>query len=264
MKKRSILSVILLWSVILINAQEIKMLPTAPKSPHVWFDFQVAQSFGLNDWHRIKFASDRLPGTSFSTDLRATFNVYLARPVGFFNDIGLGIMPAPRDGFADPAAYATLSSGIPFVTKETTLDHGYQTATAHFKMTFGAFARIHIGEKLSVSPYFGVGFMTVQAPDCDVVLKEQNTNTQYKANYRWFKQDEYSEPTIGYLAGRLRFSYHLTSRRYLLVGFEYNWYFTRTGFSETYTNYFNYNIVTTNHYEGNRLNTLGLSLGVSF
>ena len=264
MKKISFLSVILLWNAISINAQEITMLPQVPRSPHVWFDFQIAQSFGLNDWHRIKFASDRLPGTSFSTDLRATFNTHIVRPVGLFTDIGLGIMPAPRDGFADPAAYATLSSGIPFFTKETTLDHGNQTATAHFKMTFGVFARVPMGEKLSVSPYFGVGFMTVQAPNCDVILKEQETNMQYKANYCWFKQDEYNNPTIGYLAGRLRFSYHLASKRYLLVGFEYHWYFTRASFSETYTNYFNYNIVTTNYYEGNRLIMLGLSLGVSF
>jgi len=262
MKKTSLLSIILLWGVISINAQDLLQAPKAPKG---WFELQIAQSFGFNDWNRVAFASDRLPRTSSYTELRASANLHIIRKtVGIFNDIGVGVMPAPRSGFSDPAAQATLATGIPYYTKEVSVENGYQTATGHFKMTYGIFGRITAGEKLSVLPCFGVGFMTISAPNCEVILKEQDANMQYTARYQWFGKDEYNGSTLGFLSGRLRFAYHITSRQYLLFGVEYTWHFTRADFSETYTNYFNHNIVTTNTCEGNRLNMLGLSFGVSF
>jgi len=260
MKKTASLFLLLLCIVGFVNAQDIQ------QEPKSWFDFQIAQFFGFNDWNRVKFASDRLPNTSFSTDLRASFNVFIVKPVGFFCDMGVGIMPAPRNGFADPAAQATLTTGIPYYTKEVTLENGYQTATGHFKMTFGLFGKIPAADKLSVSPYFGVGFMTISAPTCEAVLKEHDSNMQYTIRYQWFRQDEYysSAASLGYLALRLRFAYQMSPKTNLLFGVEYNWHFTRANFSETYTNYFNHNIVKTIHHEGNRLNMLGLSLGISF
>jgi len=263
MKKRSLFSVILLWGAILINAQETPQTPNAPKKPVILFSLQLAQSFGLNDWNREKFASDRLPNISSSTDLRFSVNLHIIRrTAGFFGEIGVGFMPAPRDGFSDPAMQAANYAGIPFYTKEITLEDGYQTANAHFKMTFGVFGRISVSEKFSVTPILGVGFMTMKAPNCNAILKEQDTNMQYIAKYQWFGQTE--EPVLGNLSGRLRFAYHLSSRHHLLFGIEYNWHFTRADFSETYTNYFNYNIVNSKYHKGNQLNMVGLSLGFTF
>jgi len=264
MKKISLLPTLLLLCSVLINAQE-----DTPQKGNAWFDFQIAQSFGLNDWNRIKFASDRLPRASSSTDLRVTFNAYINRPVGLFFDMGVGIMPAPRNGLSDPAAQATLFTGIPYYTKEVTVEDGYRSATGHFKMTFGLFGKISAADKLSVSPYLGIGFMTILAPTCEAVLKEHNSNMQYTARYQWFGQDDSGTGTsnstsLGYLAFRLRFSYHISPKLDLLFGAEYTWHFTRADFSETYTNYFNHNIVKTKNYEGNRLNMLGLSFGISF
>jgi len=262
MKKISLLSTLLLLCSVLINAQE-----DTPQKRNAWFDFQIAQSFGLNDWNRIKFASDRLPRASFSTDLRTTFNVYIVRPVGFFCDMGVGIMPAPRNGFSDPAAQATLFTGIPYYTKEMTVEKGYQTTSGHFKMTFGLFGKISAAEKLSVLPYFGIGFMTISAPTCEAILKEHDSNMQYTARYQWFGQNEYDYNTaasLGYLAFRLRFAYHISPKLDLLFGADYSWYPDRANFSETYTNYFNHNIVKTIEHKGNRLNMLGLSFGISF
>jgi len=264
MKKVMLLLFILpLWSAVLVNAQEIQNT----REPNVWLDFQIAESFGLNDWNRVKFASDRLPNTSFSTDMRLTLNVYIIRKkAGLFHDMGLSIMPAPRDGFSDPAAQATLNTGIPFYTREITVEDGYQTANANFKMTFGLFGNISAGDKLSVSPRLGVGFMTMKASTCEAVLKEQDANMQYIARYQWFGRDNYdnSNVMLGYLAYRLRFACQTSSKLKLLFGIEYSWHFTRADFSETYTNYFNPNIVKTSSHKGNQLNTLGVSLGVSF
>jgi len=260
----SLLFIILLWSAVWVKAQEVQNT----REPNVWLDLQMAESFGLNDWNRVKFASDRLPNTSFATDMRLTLNVYVIRKkAGLFHDIGLTIMPAPRDGFSDPAAQATRYTGIPFHTKEITIEDGYQSSSAHFKMTIGLFGNFSASEKLSVSPRLGVGFMTISSPTCEAVLKEQDANMQYIARYQWFGQADNNEEfgnLLGYLTYRLRFSCKTSSKIRLLFGIEYTWHFTRANFSETYTNYFNPNIVKTSSHKGNQLNMLGLSLGVSF
>ena len=257
------MSVFMLWGVVSVIAQDTR----DTQGRKTWIDFQIAHSYGFNDWNRLKFASDRLPGTS-STDLRATFNVSVVqKTVGIFHDIGVSIMPAPRDGYSDPAAQAALFMGTPFHTKEITREDGNQSAGAHFKMTIGLFGKIFVNDKLSVSPCFGIGFITLSTPTCEAVLKEHDTNMQYTVRYHWFGKDEYdynNSVSLGYLAYRLRFACKVSPKLNLLFGCEYTWYFTPADFSETYTNYFNPNITKTNYYKGNKINMLGLSLGVSF
>jgi len=258
MNKILFLSSIILLGVISVNAQSIR-------ERKVRFDLQTAQYFGLNDWNRVQFASDRLPRTSSSTDLRATGNLYVInRSAGVFCDMGVGIMPAARNWVSDPAAQATATMGIPFYTKEIVSESGNNnTASAHFKMTFGIFGEIPIANKLSLSPYFGIGYMNIPAPTCDAVLKAHDSNMQYKARYQWF--DGYDDITsLNYLAYRLRLVHHISPKLDLLFGLEYTWYITCADFSETYTNYFNYNIVKTVNHQGNRLNMLGFSVGISF
>jgi len=259
MKKISLLLAIFMWGG-WANAQVIR-------ERAVRLDLQAAQSFGLNDWNNVKFASDRLPNASSSTDLRATLNIHVfRRTVGLFHDIGLGIMPAPRYGDSDPAAQAAITLGSPYYTKEITLEKVNESASAHFKMTFGLFARFPIIDKLSVSPCIGAGFMTITAPTCQAVLKEHNSNMQYTAHYQWFSQDKYrysDDTTLGYLTFRLRFAYRILPRNNLLFGLEYTRFQKRVDFSEHYTNYFNYNLVKTLNHKGNHLNMLGFSLGIS-
>jgi len=208
-----------------------------------------------------------LPNASSSTDLRTTLNIYVfRRTVGIFHDIGVSFMPAPRDGFSDPAAQAALTLGVPYYTKETVVDHGNASASAHFKMTLGVFSKFSIDDKLSVSPCFGAGFMNITAPTCEVVLKEHDSNMQYLARYQWFGHNEYSysnDAILGYLTFRLRFAYRILPKSNLLFGFEYTWFPVRADFSERYTNYYNHNLINTFNYKGNRLNMLGFSVGIS-
>jgi hypothetical protein len=250
-----------MWVVLLINAQN-------DREQKFRVERQLAQSFGLYDWNSVKFASDRLPRATSSTDLRASVNLYvIKRAVGIFSDMGVGIMPAPRDGLSDPAEQAAFTSGIPYYTKEITADNGNQSASAHFKMTFGIFGKISMSDKLSVSPRFGGGFMTISSPSCKAVLKEHDSNMQYTAHYQWFGVGDYSysnEAMLSYLTFRLRFDYRFAPKRYLLFGIEYTWFANRSDFTERYTNYFNYNLVRTINHKGNQLNMLGCSIGVSF
>jgi hypothetical protein len=231
-----------------------------------WIDWQLVQSFGLNDWNRHAFASDRLPRAVSLSELRGTFHVYIRRPVGFFGDMSIGVMPRPRNGYADPSAQATLTTGTPFHLKEITEDDGYRSASGHFKMTFGLFGNIRGGDHGSIMLYGGVGLMTVNAPTCEAILKEQNANMQYIARYHWFGQDENSAGTasLGFLTFRLRAVRPVSPTIDLLLGAEYTWHYRRADFTETYTNYFNRNIVKTYESEGNRLGMAGLSIGIAF
>ena len=261
MRKIIFFTALLLWGVLFVNAQ-------AARERAVRFDLQIAQSFGLNDWSGVKFASDRLPRASSSTDLRATLNVHVfRRTVGIFHDISLSIMPAPRNGFSDPASQAALTMGNPYYTKEILAENGNESANAHFKMTFGVFARFPIVEKLSLSPCFGVGFMTLTPPTCEAIIKEHDSNMLYTARYQWFGQNEYNYGDailLGYLAFRLRFAYPISQKGKLLFGFEYTWFPERADFSERYTNSYNYNIVRTFNHKGNQLTMAGFSLGIAF
>lgn len=264
MKKTLLFFIFLLCNAVLINAQDI--IFQRPRVPKGWIDLQIAQSFGLNDWYKVKFASDRLPNISSSTDLRITANLHIIeRSVGIFADMGVGIIPAPRNGYSDPADQAMLATGIRYYTKEITVENGYQSASGNFKMTFGLFGNISATDKLSVLPYLGIGFTSITAPTCEAILKEYDTNMQYIARYGWFDLDEFEKVyPLTYVALRLRFAYHISSKINLLFGIEYSWYPERTDFSETYTNYFNHNIKDIIHHRSNRLNMLGLSLGISF
>ena len=261
MKTISLLSAILFWSAISVSAQDAG-------ERKVRFDMQIAQSFCINEWSSVKFASDRLPRASSFTDLRSTFNLYIIKRVaGLFVDMGVGIMPEPRNGLSDPAEQAAITMGVPYYTKEIMIEDGSRTASAHFKMTFGLFGRLSIAEKLSISPCFGIGVMSITAPTCKVVLKEHDSNMQYIARYQWFRQNEYSysnDAALTFLAFRLRFAYPIAPKRNLLLGIECTLFMDRADFSESYTNYFNNNIVRTINHEGNRLNMTGFSVGFSF
>jgi hypothetical protein len=257
---KTILPVLLLSVCVLAKAQN-----EAPDRLS-WFDLHIAQTFGLNDWNRVRFASDRLPRAVSSTELRMGISIYAIRPIGVFADMGVAIMPATRNGFSDPSEQASFYTGAPCYAREMTVEEGYQSASGHFKMTFGVFGEIQYRERLTIIPRLGIGLMTVAAPTCEAVLKEQGTNMQYLARYQWFGQNENDGggASLGYLACRLQCALKVSPKLNLLFGAEYNWFYTRADFSETYTNYFNRNNVTTKYYEGNRLHTAGLSLGLSF
>jgi hypothetical protein len=232
------------------------------------FDLQVVQHIGLNRWSDVGYASAGLPKTSV-TELRGVFSFHpFRRPVlGFFADAGLGVMPAAEMRSFDPERVPMPNSGTRYYLRETLSEAGLSNAI-QMKLTAGMFANIAATDRLSIMPHLGVGIMTMSSRRYEVILKEDGSNMQYNAMYRWGgnKSEEYTSDTpLGYVTGRLNFEYNMGGRRTnLLLGIEFTHFFDTPNFYGRFTNTFNGNVQRRFMVEGNRVNMLALSVGVAF
>ena len=231
-----------------------------------WIDLQLVQHIGLSAWSNDDFVNDGYPRSSV-TEFRGVFNARLISSyVGFFADMGIGVLPAPKMGSLDPSRIPAPHTGTRYYLREIVAEKGNGRTSAQFRMTGGLFGRIPAGERLSVQPYFGVGFMTMPMRRYDVILKEDGTNTQYNTRFVWNAEgiDDDTSATLGYLTGRLNFNCKLAEKLNLLLGVEYTHFFSAPIFYARYTNAFNANIERRIEVTGNRMNMLGLSVGLSF
>lgn len=236
-----------------------------------WFDFNIAQHAGLGKWSDTGIGNDGLPGASL-TEFRGTFNLRFARRLNGYVDMGFGIMPAPSlKSVTDFKRLPMPNSGTQYYLREVVSESGEQRGSVHFKMGFGLTGAIRATEKLTVLPSVGMGMLSMPRRECELILKEQGTNMQYTAKYRWGTEDfgmydeEYARAeTLGYFAGRLNFRYRLRDGMGLLFGLEYTGFFDTMNFYGSYRNTFNANVQRDMAAEGRRMNMLGVSLGVSF
>ena len=228
------------------------------------FNIQAAQHIGLGQWSEADYVNRGLPQTAI-TEFRGIGSLLFSSTVGAFLDFGIGITPAPRmrsfniDGM--PMPY----NGSQYYLRETLSDGGGGNANSHFKMTHGLFGIVRSNENLTIMPYFGVGFLTMPQRSYVVLLKEHGSNMQYRTTYNWNCRDENSTAaTLGYLTGRLNFEYKLKSNSNLLLGLEYTWFLNTLDFYGKYTNTFNANIERDFSVKGNKINMLGISVGLNF
>jgi|GEM_PF-1722848 len=230
-----------------------------------WLDFQVAQHIGLNQWSSTASVNDGFPTASL-TEFRGVCNIYVPKIyVGFFADMSVGIMPAPEMRTLTLDRMPMPYNGMQYYLRDILSESDNGSASAHFKMTFGLFGKIPANEKLAVMPYFGVGFLTMPQRRYEVILKEQGSNMQYHTVYSWnHKENEEDSSSLGYLTGRLNFNYKLSQKLNLLMGLEYTWFFNTLDFYGKYSNTFNANIERDFSIKGNKMNMLGVSVGISF
>lgn len=234
----------------------------------LWIDLQAAQHIGLNQWSAAGNANDGFPPASL-TGFRAAANLYLAKPVfGIFVDMGLGVMPAPRMRTFDLARMPLPNSGTQYYVREMLSESGTQGASAHFSITAGVFGDFRAAPKLNIMPYLGVGSLSMPRRSYNMILKEDGSNNQYNTTYTWGtgSGDEYEPDSqmLGYLTGRLIFRYRLDKGANLLFGLEYSYFFDTMTFSGRFSNTFNGNVRRSFSVDGNNMNMLGLSVGVSF
>lgn len=233
-----------------------------------WMDLQMAHHFGLDKWSDAGYANDGFPGASL-TEFRAVANIFLAKPAfGLYLDMGLGIMPAPRMRTFDPAGMPMPNSGTRYYMREMLSESGVNSATAHFRISTGMFGNFRAAQRLDIMPYLGVGGLTMSGRGYEMILKEDGSNNQYHATYRWGPGSggEYGSDSqmLGYLSGRLLFKYKLNGKSSLVLGLEYTRFFDTMNFYGRYSNTFNGNIRRSFSVEGDNMNMLGVSLGISF
>ena len=236
------------------------------ESKRIVLDLQIVQHLGLNSWSSAGYVNDGLPATAL-TEFRGVFNIKFFPYWGFFGDMGIGIMPAPKMKTFSLDRMPMPYNGTQYYLREMLSESGNDQASAHFKMTGGIFGEIPVNEKLTVMPYFGVGFITMPQKKYEMILKEHGSNMQYQTTYIWNRPNdaEYEDAVpLGYLTGRLVFKQRLSDRSDLLLGLEYSWYLNSLDFYGKYTNTFNANIERDFTVKGNKMNMLGLSVGISF
>ena len=232
-------------------------------------DLQLIQNIGLNQWSSTSFVNDGLPRTSV-TEVRGVLNI-LGKNLGVFGDMGVAIMPAPRMRTLDFDRMPKPHTNIQYFLRETMMESDIDgAASAHFRMTFGVVGKIPTNrENLTVMPYAGFGFLTMPKRTYQVLLKESGTNMQYNTTYTWkFNGSTYDDfdpnSPLGFFNARMNFKYKISERSTILLGLEYTRFLTTIDFHSEHVNTFNHNIRRDVTIEGNTMNKLGLSVGVSF
>ena len=234
----------------------------------IFFDLQVMQHFGLHQWGE-DYINEGLP-KAMITELKSSFNLYLARPYfGISLDMGVGFMPAPKMKSLNLDILPMPHNGSHYFLREVVFKNENTGTTTHFMMNFGLFGKIPVNEKLSLLPYFGIGFMTMGQRKYDIILKEEGTNMQYNTVYvlncKHGNADYYEKSTNpAYLIGRVNLKYKFSNKSSLLVGLEYSWFLNTLDFFGKYTNTFNANVQRSFIVKGEKMNMLGISVGLSF
>lgn len=246
--------------------------PTPAWGDRVWVDLQVVQHMGLNKWNDVGYANAGFPKASV-TEFRGVFNVRLHRVLGLAYDMGVGVMPAPDMKTLDIERMPMPNNGTQYYLRETVSEADRQNATAHFMISVGLFGDFRVNDRLSVMPYVGWGGVSMPRRTYRAVLKENGSNMQYDAKYVWGLSngeiDEYYDSggdsdMMGKLSCRMNFSYEVNHDINLLVGFEYTHFTRSTNFYGRYTNSFNQNVRRSFDAKGNKMNMLGVSVGLSF
>ena len=233
------------------------------------FDFQLVQHAGTNAWNDNDFAADGFPRHRM-TDLRGVlgFKPY-GLPVGAFFDMGVSVMPSPDMRSFDFGRLPKPDNGAKYFVRELLSASGDEGESAHFKISVGVFGDFRVTDRLAFMPHLGVGGFTMQRRNYTAVLKEDGSNTMWEASYVWGKSagdNHYNTggEMFGYVVGRLNFRYEISTSAHLLVGLEYTHCYRSANFYGRFRNSFNNNIQREFALPGNKMNMLGLSLGLSF
>lgn len=229
-------------------------------------DFQLIEQIGLNNWSNSNFVNQGLPESTF-TEIRGVYNLnFTSSHFGVFVDMGIGILSSTEMKSLDMNKLPMPNSGTQYYLRETRTELGSSRVSPTIKMTIGTFRNLALTNMLSVTPYLGVGFMTTSQRKYEVVLKEDGKNTQYNATYIW-NSGESSDgypANLFYLNGRIKMSYKLSPKLNLILGAEYTHFLNSMDYYHKFTNSFNANIWKDNTIKGNKVNLLGLSVGIAF
>lgn len=232
-----------------------------------WIDLQAVQHIGLGQWSNTDYVNDGFPAASI-TEIRGVLNYFLFSPVYVSVDMGIGIMPGFKSFDLDRMPMP--HSGTQYYLREMLSESGNNKVSAHFKFTAGLLADFKATENFSIMPYFGIGGLSMSSNSYEMILKEQGSNMQYNTMYVWgyrnYNSDNHNNESVllGYLTGRLNFGYKISPKSSLLFGLEYTHFFNTLDFYGRYSNTFNGNIQRDFTVKGNKMNMLGISVGISF
>ncbi len=234
-----------------------------------WLDLQVVQHVGLNNWSNVGYVNDALPRTSV-TEFRGVLHCNPATVswLNIYAELGLNLMPAPKMKMSDVGLLPMPHSGTRYYIRDMISESGNDRTSASFRLGAGLLGEFRVAERLWFMPYLGVGTMSMSPRSYEVILKEEGSNMQYRTNYKWgINDNDYDyggDEMLGFMSGRLNFRYKLNGVSSLVFGLEYTHFFDSVNFYARYANTFNGNIKGKFREKGNKMNMLGLSVGISF
>jgi len=245
---------------------------TEPK--RMMFGIYIVQHFGdSKQWSEIGYVNNGLPAQEL-TEIRFVYNYYFfeedTHSMGFFADLGIGKMPAPKmKSFNFDRMNLFSSDKVPMPNNGTQyflreILYESRNGNTHFKMTGGIFIGLPINiERIGMIFYGGIGYLSMPKRECDMILKEEGSNMQYQTKYIW--SNNKGKAGLYYMNLRYNFMYELNKKSNLILGFDATLFLNKLNFYGKYTSSFDANIEQEFSVKGNKdIGMLGLSMGISF
>ena len=233
---------------------------TYSQDRRIWLDIQFIQNIRLNKWQNNDLNS--LLSKPSSSEFRANFNWQFWDNFGHFLDSSVGILSYSENNEFDVRTFPVINFDNYYL--DDVIAKNENPYHIRLTLTYGFFYKIK-RNKWNILPYIGIGTQMVDAPSYFREIKEKNTNNIYNISYLWFdKKDTESEHVPIGLTARLNFTYKISTHTNLMFGVEYARYLSRANFTIRVEDYYRGTIVNNYVSKGKHMNTLGLSVGVSF
>lgn len=248
--KKLIFLTLLISFVIGANAQDRSL----------WFDFEVGQSLGLNKWHNDPRINDaiRKPAT---TDFRVRMSWYFYEQWGGFIDAALSRWSFNSGNEGKLNFFDEIDLENYYIKDYWSRDNKSSKLGGNF--TIGGFYKFDINKKWSLMPHLGIGFDQVNVPSLTYDLKEKGSNNMYTVNTTWFDNQDTSKP-MSVLSLQVLSTYRLARHSHIVFGINYRRYLSRIKFSAEMADYYTGRVVNQINSSGNYMNTIGITIGVSF
>ncbi|WP_296940436.1 hypothetical protein [uncultured Dysgonomonas sp.] len=224
-----------------------------------WLDFEVEQTFGLNQWFDNEDINKGLRKNR-TTDLKSRINFLISRNIGVYSDLSISLYSYNKD-------YKSANYLNEFDLNSYYLSSDYFSESDDnpgAKLTIGAFYKFRF-KKFDLVPHLGFGLEDLYVPSASYTVKEHNSNAMYNVRYIWLPDDDnfVSDKNI-ITALQLTSSYKLTNTTSLTLGINYRLRLTKPKFKAVTTDYYDGSVVDEIEIKGKNMHSLGISLGVSF
>lgn len=221
----------------------------------------IEQQFMLNNWHNDSKYDDGL-GDLGGTEINMRLNWYVQNNWGLWLQYGL-VFRKKGKGFP---AYLNLFNEINlndyYVDDESMLNNNGYNGNIGLNAFLGVFYTKSI-KKWNIMPHFGIGVDGVYIDRLDYSIKRKETNEAYNISYSLFEDDSYDK-ILANMYFQIKASTKLWKTTNLELGINYRQFLERSNITGTMMNFYDGSFVKQVNQKGNLVNTLGVSVGVSF
>lgn len=223
----------------------------------IFGDVMVERNIQLTDYYNEKILNDPMPKLS-TTDVSLRLNLRL------YDGFGIWAKASILFDKSEDAPKSNILGEFP-AQKYYILNERNYTADSYvdFGISGGLFYQKYLNEKLRIVPYLGLLLRTFDTPSQYFDAKEIGSNNKYDVSHYW--GNEYCYSDMPFVTLEVQVSYRIHRFWDVTLGLSYRQSFQRLNFLSEIRDSYNYsNLIRRSEFTGNYMNTLGVSLGVSF